>query len=34
LRSFEGIMRKTEDRRTVGVTPEECAMGPIGEAAE
>ena len=34
LRSFEGVVRKTEDWRTLGVSPEELAMSPIGQAAE
>jgi phthalate 4,5-dioxygenase oxygenase subunit len=34
LRSFEGVVRKTEDWRTLGVTPEELAMCPVGRAAE
>ena len=34
LRSFEGVVRKTEDWRTLGVSPEELAMSPIGRAAE
>jgi phthalate 4,5-dioxygenase oxygenase subunit len=34
LRSFEGVVRKTEDWRTLGVTPEELALCPIGRAAE
>ncbi len=34
LRSFEGVVRKTEDWRTLGVAPEELAVCPIGRAAE
>jgi phthalate 4,5-dioxygenase oxygenase subunit len=34
LRSFEGVVRKTEDWRTLGMTPEERAVCPIGQAAE
>src|SRR6202046_4340151 len=34
LRSFEGVVRKTEDWRTLGVSPEELAMSPIGRAAK
>jgi phthalate 4,5-dioxygenase oxygenase subunit len=34
LRSFEGVVRKTKDWRTLGVSPEELAMSPIGRAAE
>jgi phthalate 4,5-dioxygenase oxygenase subunit len=34
LRSFEGVVPKTEDWRTLGVSPEELALAPLGEAAE
>jgi phthalate 4,5-dioxygenase oxygenase subunit len=34
LRSFEGVVRKTEDWRTLGVTSEELAVCPVGRAAE
>jgi phthalate 4,5-dioxygenase oxygenase subunit len=34
LRSFEGVVRKTEDWRTLGVAPEELAVSPISRAAE
>ncbi len=34
LRSFEGVVRKTEDWRTLGVTAEEHALCPLGRAAE
>jgi phthalate 4,5-dioxygenase len=34
LRSFEGVVRKTEDWRTLGVTPEELAVSAVGRAAE
>jgi phthalate 4,5-dioxygenase len=34
LRSFEGVVRKTEDWRTLGVTPEELAVSHISRAAE
>ena len=34
LRSFEGVVRKTEDWRMLGVTAEELALCPVGRAAE
>ena len=34
LRSFQGVMRKTEDGRPRGVPPEARAMSPIARAAE
>jgi phthalate 4,5-dioxygenase oxygenase subunit len=34
LRSFEGVVPKTEDWRTLGVSPEERALVPVSEAAE
>ncbi len=34
LRSFEGVVARTEDWRTLGVTPEELALYPLGQAAE
>jgi phthalate 4,5-dioxygenase len=34
LRPFEGVVRKTEDWRTLGVSPEELVMCPVGRAAE
>jgi phthalate 4,5-dioxygenase oxygenase subunit len=34
LRSFEGVVPKTEDWRRLGVSAEELALSPIGEAAE
>jgi phthalate 4,5-dioxygenase oxygenase subunit len=34
LRSFEGVVRKTEDWRTLGVSVEELAVSPISRAAE
>ncbi len=34
LRSFEGVVPKTDDWRTLGVSPEERALAPVSEAAE
>jgi phthalate 4,5-dioxygenase oxygenase subunit len=34
LCSFEGVVSKTEDWRTLGVSPEERALAPVSEAAE
>jgi phthalate 4,5-dioxygenase len=34
LRSFEGVVRRTEDWRTLGVSAEELAVSPISRAAE
>jgi len=34
LRSFEGVVRKTEDWRTLGVSADELAVSPISRAAE
>ena len=34
LCSFEGVVPKTEDWRTLGVSPEELALAPLGQAAE
>jgi phthalate 4,5-dioxygenase oxygenase subunit len=34
LCSFEGVVPKTEDWRTLGVSPEELALAPLSEAAE
>jgi phthalate 4,5-dioxygenase oxygenase subunit len=34
LRSFEGVVPKTEDWRALGVSPEELELAPVSEAAE
>ena len=34
LRSFEGVVAKTEDWRTLGVSAEELVLAPVREAAE
>jgi len=34
LRSFQGVVPKTQDWRTLGVSPEELALAPVNEAAE
>jgi phthalate 4,5-dioxygenase oxygenase subunit len=34
LRSFQGVVPKTQDWRTLGASPEELALTPAGEAAE
>jgi len=34
LRSFEGVVPKTEDWRSLGVSPEGPALTPLGAAAE
>lgn len=34
LRSFQGVVAKTQDWRTLGVSPEELALVPTSEAAE